>query len=58
MNTTMIDFQGSAAPGRTAIPNYRILRRMVAMRHAGVSGVHDTGSVYWAVSRAFRGAHE
>lgn len=53
MNTKTTIFHGGAAPVRTATPGYRILRRIVAMRRAGVPGIHDAGSIYRAVSRTF-----
>jgi len=43
MNTTTTIFHDQAALVRTAIPGYRILRRIVALQRAGMGAVRPVG---------------
>jgi len=43
MKTTTTIFHDQAALVRTAVPGYRILRRIVALQRAGMGAVHRTG---------------
>lgn len=53
MTSTKPSFQKQAALARTAIPGYRILRRIVALQRAGAYGVRHVGGMRRADTQTY-----